>query len=276
MVTGSSAPCWNGGFCDRLGVRPYGAKREKAFLTIKRFAILLVKYSLLAVGLLVTAGVSALTTMRVVLTSQEVTVPSLIGKRTVEAGAMAARHRLLVRIEGRRNDPRIQPDRIVAQEPPPGATLKSQRSVRVWVSMGPRRLLVPEVEGESLRTARIILERAQLPLGRAVGVADAAPEGTILMQHPLPGQTDVLAPEGASLLYSLGPGRGDYVMPDLIGHRGAESLDQLRDAGLKVTETRYRTYPGLAPGLVLRQVPPAGHRVSREMPITLEISRSSE
>jgi serine/threonine-protein kinase len=245
-------------------------------LTIKRFAILLVKYSLLAVGLLVTAGVSALTTMRVVLTSQEVTVPSLIGKRTVEAGAMAARHRLLVRIEGRRNDPRIQPDRIVAQEPPPGATLKSQRSVRVWVSMGPRQLLVPEVEGESLRTARIILERAQLPLGRAVGVADAAPEGTILMQHPLPGQTDVLAPEGASLLYSLGPGRGDYVMPDLIGHRGPDALDQLRDAGLKVTETRYRTYPGLAPGLVLRQVPPAGHRVSREMPITLEISRSSE
>src|SRR5262245_39823629 len=100
--------------------------------------------------------------MRVVLSSQEVTVPFIIGRRAAEAGVMAGRHRLLLRIEGRRNDPRIPPDRIVAQEPAPGSTLKSQRSIRVWMSMGPRQLAVPDVEGESLRTARLVLERAQL------------------------------------------------------------------------------------------------------------------
>lgn len=245
-------------------------------MTIKRFAILPVKYGLLALALLVTAGVSALTTMRVVLTSQEVTVPSLIGRQQAEAGVLAARHRLLLKIEGRRNDGRISADRIVSQEPPPGSTLKSQRSIRVWVSMGPRRLAVPDVEGESLRTARLLLEQAQLPVGRVVEVMDQAAEGTVLMQHPLPGQTDAVASEGASLLVSLGPRRGDYVMPDLIGHHAAHVMRELKDAGLKVAETRYRTYPGLAPGVVLRQVPAAGHRVGSSTPISIEISRGTE
>jgi beta-lactam-binding protein with PASTA domain len=83
-------------------------------------ATLLLKYGLLALALLMTAGLSALTTMRVVLTAQEVEVPSLIGKRVGEAGQLASRHDLLLRVEGRRNDPRVAADRIMSQEPGAG------------------------------------------------------------------------------------------------------------------------------------------------------------
>ena len=47
----------------------------------------------------------------------------------------------------------------------------------------------------------------------------------------------------------------------------------LRLAGLKVAEVRYRTYSGVGPGVVLRQVPPAGHKVSPQGQISLEISK---
>lgn len=244
-------------------------------MSIKRFAVFLVKYSLLGLALVVTVGLSALTTMRVVLTSQEVVVPSLLGKRMPDAGGVAARHRLLLRLEGRRNDASVPVDRIVAQEPSPGSTLKSQRSIRVWVSLGPRRLAVPTVEGESLRSGRLTLEQAQIPVGRVVDVYDpVVEEGTILQQHPPAGDTDSLAAEGASLLVSRGPLSADYVMPDLIGRAAGEVLDRLRSAGLKVTDIHYRSYPGLAPGIILRQVPPAGHRVSPQLPITLDVSRA--
>ena len=86
-------------------------------MSIKRFAIALVKYGLLAAALVVTAGLSALTTMRVVLRTQEVVVPSLVGKPLPEAGALAARRRLVLRVEGRRNDPKLGRDLIVEQEP---------------------------------------------------------------------------------------------------------------------------------------------------------------
>jgi serine/threonine-protein kinase len=233
----------------------------------------LVKYSLLALGLLVTAGVSALTTMRVVLTAQEVEVPSLIGKRVGEAGHAASRHSLLLRVDGRRNDARVPADRIVAQEPAAGSRLKSQRTIRVWVSLGPRRLAVPGVEGESVRTGRLTLEQALVPVGRVVEVPDGTEEGTVLMQNPPSGETSALPPDGVSLLVSLGPAYSQYVMPDVIGRRGVDVLEALRAAGLKVTDVTYRSYPGVPPGTVIRQSPPAGYRVSRHSPVTFEVSR---
>jgi beta-lactam-binding protein with PASTA domain len=243
-------------------------------LPIKRFAISLLKYGALVVALTLTAGVSALTTMRVVLRSQEVSVPELVGKRVPEAGGIATNHRLMLRVEGRRNDPKVPADRIVAQEPAPGSTLKRQRSIRVWVSLGPRRLTVPAVEGESVRTGRISFEQAQVPVGRVVEVYDGAEEGTILIQHPPPGDTETLDAEGAAMLVSLGPSASDFVMPDLIGRSAAGVLDVLGRAGLKVTDVRYRSYPGVAPGTVLRQSPPAGFRVGRRTSVSLEVSKA--
>jgi len=244
-------------------------------LTIKRFAVLLVKYTLLLAALVVTAGVSALTTMRAILTSQEVQVPALIGRRVTEAGIVAERQRLSVRVEGKRHDPKVPVDRIAAQEPPPGTTLKSHRSIRVWTSLGPRRLTVPLVEGDSLRSARLTLEQAQVGVGRVIEVDDPAGEGTILVQHPPAGETDALA-EGVALLVSRGASSREYVMPDLIGRRADDALDALRRAQLKVPDIRYRSYPGVEAGTVLRQAPAAGYRVTRETAVSLEVSRAAE
>jgi beta-lactam-binding protein with PASTA domain len=244
-------------------------------LSIKRFAIALVKYGLLAAALVETAGLSALTTMRVVLRTQEVVVPTLVGKPVPEAGALAARGRLVRRVEGRRNDPKVGRDLIVEQEPPAGSALKRQRSIRVWISLGPRRLMVPAVEGESVRSGRLLLEQAQVPVGRVIEVNDGAEEGTILQQHPPTGETDTLAAEGASLLVSRGPGNREFVMPDVIGRPAAAVLEALRTAGLKVTDVRYRAYPGMAPGLVLRQAPLSGYRVSPQTAISRDVSQSA-
>jgi serine/threonine-protein kinase len=242
-------------------------------MRIQRFAVLGVQYTLLVAALLVTAAVSALTTMRVVLLSQEVTVPSLIGLRVPDAGPVAARQGLLLRVEGKRNDAKVPADQILAQEPLAGAALKTNRSVRVWISLGPRRLNVPAVEGTSVRAARLALEQAGVDVGRLAEVAAGADEGTVLVQRPPAGETEVLAAEGASLLVSLGPSSHDFVMPDLIGRNADDVLVALGQMGLKVTETRYRSYPGIAPGVVLRQVPPAGFRVGVRTPISFDISR---
>jgi serine/threonine-protein kinase len=212
--------------------------------------------------------------MRVVLSSRDVAVPGLAGRRLAEAEAQAAQRGLSVRVEGRRHDPAVPAEHVIAQEPPPGATLKAHRAVRVWVSLGPRRVAVPPVEGTTARTARITLEQAGVPVTRVVEVLDPAPEGTVLAQRPPPGEVD-LSEGGASLLVSRGPEGVSYVMPDLIGRDSAQVLAALRAAGLKVTDVRYRSYPGVAPGIVLRQDPPAGHRVSARASLSLDVSRAS-
>ena len=230
--------------------------------------------ALLGVALLLTLAASAVLTMRVVLTSRDVAVPSLAGRVLADASVLAAHRGLALRIEGRRHDPAVPAERIVAQEPPPGATLKAHRAVRVWVSLGPRRVSVPPVEGESARTARIALEQSGVPLARVVEIEDGTPEGTVLVQRPPVGQAD-LSEGGASLLVSRGPGGASYVMPDLIGREATAALAALQAAGLKVSDVRYRTYPGVAPGIVLRQTPPAGHPVSPRAALSLDVSRAA-
>jgi eukaryotic-like serine/threonine-protein kinase len=247
-----------------LSGRSARGQRGEKVLAIRRFAILLLKYGLLAVALAITAGLSALTTMRVVLKAQEVLVPSLVGRRVPDAGNLASKHRLLLRVEGKRNDPRVAADLIVEQDPKPGALLKTQRSVRVWVSLGPRRLSVPAVEGESLRSGRLTLEQAGVNVGRILEVSNAAEEGTILLQRPPAGDTDKLSEEGASLLVSRGPGSRDFVMP------------WLREAGLNVTDVNYKPYLGVEPGVVLRQTPPSGYRVTPRAAVALEVSRAAQ
>ncbi len=243
-------------------------------MTTKRVALLLLKNSLLALALVVTAAVSAVLAVWTVRGSRDVVVPSLVSKRVSEAGALSARAGLLVRIEGRRNDARVPPDRIVAQEPAAGATLKTRRSIRVWVSLGPKRLRVPAVEGHSVRAARLLLDEAQVPIARVAEIDDATEEGTVLNQRPPPGDVESVG-DGVSLLVSRGPSGRDYVMPDLIGRRAEEVIDGLRQAGLKVADIRYRAYPGLASGVVLRQAPLAGHRVSPRSSVSLDISKAS-
>jgi serine/threonine-protein kinase len=233
---------------------------------------LLAQNALIVTGLLGTLATSALFTMRVVLDSRDVSVPALTGRTLREAEALVAARGLSLRIEGRRHDGSVPAERVVAQEPPPGALLKTHRAVRLWVSLGPKRVSVPRVEGESVRTARSALEQAGVPLARVIEVQDRAPEGTVLVQRPPAGESD-LATDGAALLVSRGLRDVSYVMPDLIGRDARAVLATLGRAGLKVTDLRYRSYPGVAPGIVLRQSPPAGQRVSSRASLSLDVSR---
>ncbi len=75
--------------------------------------------------------------------------------------------------------------------------------MRLWLSLGPKRVSVPRVEGDSVRTARATLEQAGVPVARVVEVPDPAPEGTVLAQRPPAGERD-LGPEGVALLVSRG------------------------------------------------------------------------
>lgn len=249
----------------------HGNSNELSFKSVFRF---LAGNALLGVALVATLGMSAVATMRVVLSARDVAVPGLVGRPLKEASSLVARRGLALQVEGRRHDGDVPAEHVIVQQPPPGRTLKIHRNVRVWISRGPRRIAVPRVEGQSVRTARIALEQAGVPVAHVVEINDPAPEDQVLVQRPPSGETHVPG-DGASLLVSRGRDRADYVMPDLIGRPAAAVMAALVSAGFKIADVRYRTYPGVAPGIILRQLPPAGHRVNPRTPLSLDVSRAT-
>src|SRR4029078_5594477 len=110
------------------------------------------KLVLLGGALLLTYVIFAATAMRVALKTRDVVVPSLAGKTVNDATALLSQSGLNLKVEeGRRADPKVPAGQILAQDPAAGVSTRRERSVKVWVSAGPRATVVPSLLGDSDR-----------------------------------------------------------------------------------------------------------------------------
>jgi beta-lactam-binding protein with PASTA domain len=229
------------------------------------------KFLLVGGALLLTYVLFAAAAMRVALKTREVTVPTLTGKSINDATALLAEAGLNLKIEeGRRADPKVPAGQILAQEPQPGVSTRRERSVKVWVSSGPRATIVPALLGESDRSAQLRLRQDGLALAGMAEVRSAEyPSEAVIAQTPPPKSN---APEVALLVNRAERG-ATYVMPDLIGVNGDRAADLLRARAFRVTVVGDHPYPGVPAGIVLRQNPQAGFQITPGEPISLEVSR---
>jgi serine/threonine-protein kinase len=229
------------------------------------------KLLLLGGALLLTYALFAAASLRIALKTREVEVPPLTGRTVNEAQTLLAERGLSLRVdEGQRVDAKVPAGQILTQDPQPGIRTRRERSVRVWVSAGPRSTVVPSLIGESERTAklRVQQEGMQVIAGSEIRSADYASDA-VVAQTPAP---KTRAGEVA-LLINRGERGLTYVMPDLIGVNGERASAFLRSRGFRAAVVGEHPYPGVSPGIVLRQSPQAGFQISPGETISLEISR---
>jgi serine/threonine-protein kinase len=224
----------------------------------------------IAACLIATYLIFAVTAMRVALRVREMPTPDLRNRTVAEATALLQENGLALAVdESGRLDPKIPAGRIAQQEPAPGAITRRQRTIRVWVSQGPRITIIPGLTGESERAAQLRLQQDGLSVASLVEVRSSGfPSGIVIAQEP---------PESArgtevALLVNRGEQSHYYVMPDLIGVAGARAVDLLRTRGFRVTVVGELPYPGVPAGTVLRQFPSAGFQIAAGDPISLEVS----
>ena len=227
--------------------------------------LLLLMGALVATFVLFAAG-----SMRVALRAREVIVPDLTNRTANDATAIAGDLGLAVRLDdARRTDPKIPAGRVIAQDPPAGTTSRQQRVVRVWLSTGPRAASVPELTGESERTAQLRLREDGIDVATAEVRSDRFASDIVIAQDPPPrtagGQVTLLVNRAAQAT--------TYVMPDLIGVNGERAAAFLRSHGFRVAVVASTPAPGVAAGVVLRQSPQAGFQIAPDEPMSIEVSR---
>jgi beta-lactam-binding protein with PASTA domain len=231
---------------------------------------------LFALLVFVLFGASSYVFFNLFIRGRSVSTPNLVGKSVTDARALCADLGVELTIDtGRRNSDKVPAGNVVWQNKDPGTTnlIKRGAAIRVELSAGPLVLRVPELNGQSPRTALLRLGQQNLKLGNLTYV-DGPVQG-ILAEEP-PQSTVVAAQTAVSLLVGAPPQAPDYVMPDLIDH----PLDQVRpvlDAkGLKVSTVKYEAYPGIADGTIIRQFPLHGSPVSSRDAITVVVSKSDQ
>jgi eukaryotic-like serine/threonine-protein kinase len=229
------------------------------------------KRLILAGALLLTYVLFAAAALRIALKTRDVAVPPLNGKTVNEASAILTQVGLNLKVEeGRRTDPTVPAGRINSQDPQAGLQTRRERSVKVWVSAGPRSNVVPALLGESERTAQLRVQQDGLQLASIAEIRSSDyPAGTVVAQNP----SAKTSGSQVSLLVNRGERGVSYVMPDLIGVNGDRAADLLRTRGFRVSVVGDHPYPGVPAGIVLRQSPQGGFQVAPGDPISLEVSR---
>src|SRR5262245_51747359 len=131
----------------------------------------LIRWFFFAAVLLVAGFLSCLTAMRLAIRGNEVNVPDLAGKSLPEGTRILRAYSLRVKVDSHRYDERVPKDQILSQNPVASARLKQNSQVRVVMSLGAKRISVPNLEGQSLRAAQIVVLQRGLRLGVVAAVA---------------------------------------------------------------------------------------------------------
>lgn len=226
---------------------------------------------LLLAGILFTLfAVSMMVGMRFAIRGQEVETPSLIGMSVDAARRAAQEQGLGMSVTGRRYDSTTPEDAVVAQVPTPGVGIKAGRDVRVVVSLGPRVNPVPDLQGTTLRAARLLVEQQGYTIGMVSEIRAEGEAGRILAQWPPPLSNQHLDNRLAVLVSA--PLRPAFVMPVLTGLNLNRAMRLLEAEGFQ-TRVFYRDQTGVLRGTVVRQFPEPGHPLVEGDTINLEVSR---
>jgi len=193
-----------------------------------------IRFALLALVLVIVAMVSALTAMRFAIHGQEVAVPPVVGLAPAEAERKVAALGLQISIERQYYSPQIPAGKIMSQLPLPGTKVRSGWQVRVAQSLGPTRVTIPDVTGESEHAAELNIRRRGLDVTSMATVQTLGiPADQVLAQSPTANATQVVAPK-ISLLVTTAAEPQAFVMPSFVGQALGNASRTLQDAGFRL------------------------------------------
>ncbi len=234
---------------------------------------------LLALVLLVVALLSALTAMRLAIHGHEVSVPDFVGQTPAAGRIIAEQSGLDLKVERQYYSPTVPEGKILSQLPPVGSQVRRGWEVRVAESLGPQRVAIPSVIGQSERAANINIRRRGLDVGAIAEMQlPDAPESQVLAQAPPPNASGVSAPR-ISLLVAAPPLPQALVMPSFVGQPLGTVSQTVQDAGLRVGNVTTAPAPEgaattAAPSpasMIVTQNPAAGEKVLAGAAVNLEV-----
>src|SRR3974377_848029 len=119
--------------------------------------------------LIVVFMASMLTAMRFAIHGRQTAVPKIVGMTQHDAEAALEAHGLVLDRSDRFFSAEIPAGHIVSQVPVAGEMVRRGWRVRVAESMGPQRVNIPDLTGDSERSAEIHIPRRGLGMGGLAG-----------------------------------------------------------------------------------------------------------
>ncbi|MCP3978926.1 MAG: PASTA domain-containing protein [bacterium] len=210
--------------------------------------------------------------MRIEMSSTEVRVPDLAGLTLEEAGVAVEPQELVLQVVEQRNDPAVASGRVIQQVPPPQASVRRGRKIKLVMSLGGRIIPVPDMVGQASRALEIELRQQGLAPGEeAHAPSRAIPAGRVVAQVPPPG-TPTVPNTRVHRLVSTGPADVAWVMPDLTGINRKVAESWVESSGFRRGTVRRVRMSRQPAGTVVGQLPLAGYPIRAKDVVELTIA----
>ena len=248
------------------------------------------RFVLLALVLLLVAMASALLAMRFAIHGSEVTVPKVVGLTPAEAERAMTGLGLTLIVERQYYSADVGEGKLMSQVPAAGMKVRRGWQVRAAQSLGPQRVAIPDVFGQSERAADLNIRRRGLDIGAVAYLQmPGVPADQVLAQSPPPNASGVSVPR-IDLLITAPPPPQSFVMPSFLGQPLGSVNLVLLDAGFHVGSVTAAppvqdttqgainiSAQSLAPpqpspaSIVVSQTPAPGQRVSAGAMVNFEV-----
>jgi len=206
-------------------------------------------------------------------TVKEVEVPNLISMSENEAREKLVSLSLILEVTERVSNKDIPEGSIISQNPKPNEKNKITNPVRVVVSKGPMKVVVPNLVGESYDKVKLILEGENLIEGKFDQGYSEYPNGFVISQSIPAG---ISVDEGTTIDYVISIGPEKFIMPSYIG-AGIEDVKTdliVKDLILgDITPGSSNQYPV---DTVLEQSIKPGTEVSRKSVVDLVVNSQEQ
>jgi len=197
--------------------------------------------------------------MRIALHAREVRVPDLHGRTPTEARRLAEQDGLTAQVDRQYYNAAVPEGRVVSQTPVAGSVVRRGWSVSLAVSLGPQRVTIPQVVGQSARAAEITLQQRGLDNSVSEINVPGAVAGQVLAQDPPTNATDVAAPKVTLIVAAQNPVPDAYVMPNFVGRPLGSVAVAIKNAGFTLgkvaTADPSASNPAGSPGQTLQPAP---------------------
>ena len=202
-----------------------------------------------------------------------VVVPSIVGGTYDDAVSTLSPLGLTTVILEKRFDEDIAKGAIIESEPPGGGRVDAGGEVKLIISKGPERYIIPSLKGLTPEAAQAAIKKLPLVVGTSTEVFNKdIPKGFVISTDPVSG-TQVKRDAKISLVISKGV--ETVALASYAGKSGEQALNELTDLGFNVDST-YAFDEKILSGAVISQTPNGVDVAPKGSTVALVISKGSQ
>ncbi len=172
------------------------------------------------------------------------------------------------------NDPEVPAGTVISQKPEANEKIKENRRVTLYVSIGPKMALVPDVRQKDLEAAKIDLENAGFKVDTSESYSDEVVKDAVISQVPEANQKVAV---GSTVTIEISKGKEPkyVIVPNVIGLSLADAKQKIEAAGLTLNQQlAQEESTEYASGIVTKQDPQSGQtQVLEGDQVTLTLSK---